>query len=100
MNNSGDLDIVSTHYWTASVCTCGGLVVSSSSITASYQDLIGLTVKMAEDMSFAEGLGLSSFVGWVWGAFPLSLAFALGGIKICFEGILGLGNQRLNLNFL
>jgi hypothetical protein len=36
------------------VCTCGGFVVSSSSsITASYQDLIGLTAKMAEDMSFA-----------------------------------------------
>jgi hypothetical protein len=76
-----------------SVWTCGGFVVSSSSITASYQDLIGLAAKMAEDMSFAEGLGLSGFVGWVWGAFPLSLALALGGIMTCFGGILGLGNQ-------
>jgi hypothetical protein len=38
-------------------------VVSSSSITTSYQDLIGLAAKMAEDMSFAEGLGLSGFEG-------------------------------------
>jgi hypothetical protein len=55
---------------------------------------------MAEDMSFAEGLGLSGFVGWVWGAFSLSLDFALGGIKTCFEGILGLENQEWNLNLL
>jgi len=48
-----------------SICTCGGSVVSSSSITVSYQDLIGLTAKMAEGMSFAEGFGLSGFVGWV-----------------------------------
>jgi hypothetical protein len=73
--------------------TCGGFVGSSSSITASYQDLIGLAERMAEDMSFAEGLGLSGFIGCVWGAFPLSLALALGGIKTCFGGILGLGNQ-------
>jgi len=44
-------------------------------------------------MSFAEGLGLFGFIGCVWGAFPLSLALALGGIKTCFGGILGLGNQ-------
>jgi hypothetical protein len=80
--------------------TCGGFVGSSSSITASYQDLIGLAAKMAEDMSFAEGLGLSSFVGWVWVAFPLSLAFALGGIRTCFGGILELENQEWNLNLL
>jgi len=59
-----------------------------------------LAAKMAEDMSFAEGLRLSSFVGWVWGAFPLSLDFALGGIRTCFEGILELGNQGWNLNLL
>jgi hypothetical protein len=39
---------------------------------------------MAEDMSFVEGFRLSVFVGWVWGAFPLSLDRALGGIKTCF----------------
>jgi hypothetical protein len=55
---------------------------------------------MAQDMSFAKGLGLSGFVSWVWGAFPLSLDFALGGIRTCFEGILGLGNQGWNLNLL
>ena len=70
-----------------------GFVDSSSSITASYHDLTGLATWMVEDMSFAEGLGLSGFVGWVWGAFPLSLVLALGGIMTCFGGILGLGNQ-------
>jgi hypothetical protein len=50
--------------------TCGGFVGSSSSITASYQDLTGLAVRMMENMSFAEGLGLSGFVGWVWGLSP------------------------------
>jgi len=76
------------------------MVVSSSSTTASYQDLIGLAVRMAEDMSFAEGFRLFGFVGWVWGAFPLSLDFALGGIRTCFEGIHGLGNQGWNWNLL
>jgi len=47
---------------------------------------------MAEDMSFTEGFGLSGFVGWVWGAFLLSLDFTLGGIRTYFEGIRGLGN--------
>jgi len=55
--------------------------------------LTGLAAWMAEDMSFEEGLGLFGFVGWVWGAFPLSLVLTLGGIKTCFGGILGLGNQ-------
>ena len=73
--------------------TSDGFVGSSSSITASYHDLTGLVAWMAEDMSFAEGLGLSGFVDWVWGAFPLSLVLALGGIRTCFGGILGLGNQ-------
>jgi len=44
-------------------------------------------------MSFVEGLRLSGFVGCVLGAFPLSLALVLGGIRTCFGGILGLGNQ-------
>jgi hypothetical protein len=38
-----------------SACTCGGFVVFSSSMTASYQDLIGLTTRMAEDMSLCLG---------------------------------------------
>jgi len=78
--------------------TCCGFVGSSSSITASYLDWTGLATRMAEGMSFAEVLGLSGFVGWVWGAFPLSLAFAFGGIMTCFGGILRLGNQGWNLN--
>jgi len=49
---------------------------------------------MAEDMSFAKDFGLPGFVGWVWGAFPLSLNFALGGIRTCFERIRRLRNQR------
>jgi hypothetical protein len=36
--------------------------MSSSSTTASYQDLIGFTARMAEDMSFGGGCGLSGFV--------------------------------------
>jgi hypothetical protein len=55
---------------------------------------------MTEDMSFTEGFRLSGFVGWVWGAFPLSLDFALGGIRTCFEGSHGLGNQGWNWNLL
>jgi len=51
-------------------------------------------------MSFGGGCGLSGFVCWVWGAFPLSLDLTLGGIMICFEGIHGLGNQGLNLNLI
>ena len=73
--------------------TCGGFVGYSSSITASYQDLTGLAERMAEDMSFAEGLELSGFVGCVWGAFPLSLALPLYGNRTCFGGIRGLGNR-------
>ena len=45
--------------------TCGGFVGYSSSITASYHDLTGLAERMVEDMSFAEGLELSGFVGCV-----------------------------------
>jgi hypothetical protein len=45
-------------------------------------------------------LGLSGFVGWVWGSFPLCLDFTLGGIRTCFEGLLRLGNQGWNLNIL
>jgi len=51
-------------------------------------------------MSFVEGFGLSVFVGWVWGAFPLSLDRALGGIGTYFEGIHRLGNQGWNWNLL
>jgi hypothetical protein len=55
---------------------------------------------MADDMSFVEGFGLFGFVSWVWGAFPLSLDFALGGIRTCFKGIRELGNQGWNSNLL
>ena len=100
ISNPRDLEMVSTQCCTEFGCSYDCFVVSSSSTTASYQDLIGLVARMVEDLSFVEGCGLSSFVGWVWGAFPLSLDFALKGIRTCFEGIHGLENQGWNLNLL
>jgi len=49
---------------------------------------------MAEAMNFEEGFGLFSFIGWICGAFPLSLVQVFGGIMTCFEGILGLESQE------
>ena len=61
----------------------------SSSTTASYQDLIGFADKMAKAMNFKEGFGLSGFVGWIYGAFPLSFSEsleALGPVLKEFSG--------------
>lgn len=51
---------------------------------------MGLAARMAEDISFVDGYEFCGFVGWVYGVFPLSWDFALGDIRTCFEGVLGL----------
>jgi hypothetical protein len=100
-SNSGDFKRVSTQCWILYVCIWDCFVASlSSSTIASYQDLIGFADKMAKAMNFKEGFGLSGFVGWIYGAFPLSFFRVFGGIRTCFKGILRLGSQGWNLNIL
>jgi hypothetical protein len=51
-SNSGDLDRVSIKFCTLSLCIAGGFIAFSSTITASYQEVIGFAEDMPEAISF------------------------------------------------
>jgi hypothetical protein len=51
-SNSGDLDRVSTKFYTLSLCIYEGFVAFSSAITTSYQEVIGFAEDMTKAISF------------------------------------------------